>query len=57
MGESHYPEKLKIYKEDNENQDHYLVIVDQDGNPVSSTEKSGIQLILVIYTSLFLLFA
>ena len=40
MSERDYPERLKIYKEkeDNEKQDHYLVVVDQDGKPVSSTE-------------------
>ncbi|URQ70867.1 hypothetical protein M9B41_06970 [SAR86 cluster bacterium] len=40
MSERDYPERLKIYKEkeDNEKQDHYLVVVDKDGNPVSSTE-------------------
>lgn len=40
MSESDYPERLKIYKEkeDNEKQDHYLVVVDQDGNPLSSNE-------------------
>ncbi len=40
MSERDYPERLKIYKEkeDNEKQDHYLVVVDQEGNPVSSSE-------------------
>ena len=40
MSESDYPERLKIYKEkeDNEKQDHYLVVVDQDGNPLQSNE-------------------
>ena len=40
MNERDYPERLKIYKEkeDNEKQDHYLVVVDKDGNPVSSNK-------------------
>ena len=34
-----YPERLKLFKEEEKDQDHYFTIVDEDGNPVSSVEK------------------
>ena len=39
MYESEYPERLKLFKEEDEGQDHYFIIVDEEGNSISSGKK------------------
>jgi hypothetical protein len=36
MDEPNYQERLKLFKEEDEGQDHYFIIVDEEGNHISS---------------------
>tara|TARA_B100000035_G_scaffold314112_1_gene329492 strand:- start:123 stop:857 length:735 start_codon:yes stop_codon:yes gene_type:complete len=49
MSDKVFPEKLKLFREEGSEQDHYFIIVDEGGDPISSMKWYPIQ-----YGSLYL---